>query len=213
MRLTPRRRAADPGLVLARSICHELRPPMATLAALLRALEEAPEPRRSEITKLAAEHVAYAGAVLSQAAETAYGFRADAMPAETLRRVLPSTLATTPDVSTSASRAALRWPVHPAHTRQILTNLAGNAVRHAPGPVRLSAAVRARRLRLAVVDQGGPTPALHTALRRRTPPPDDRGLGLWVVRQLVGSLGGTLRARQLTPTGLAMEVVLPRYTG
>ena len=62
------RRPADPGLVLARSLCHELRPPMATLAALLRALEEAPEPRRSEIARLAAEHVQYAGAVLSQAA-------------------------------------------------------------------------------------------------------------------------------------------------
>ncbi|MEU8815003.1 ATP-binding protein [Actinoplanes sp. NPDC048796] len=101
--------------------------------------------------------------------------------------------------------------MHPAHTRQILINLVGNSLRHAPGPVKLTASVRARRLRLAVVDRGGATPALRTALRRRTAPPDDRGLGLWVVRQLVGSLRGSVRARRLFPAGLAMEVVLPRW--
>ncbi|MEV4350655.1 ATP-binding protein [Actinoplanes sp. NPDC049596] len=209
MRLTLRRRPADPGLVLARSLCHELRPPMATLAALLRALEEAPpEPRRSELARLAAEHVEYAGAVLSQAASTAYGHSVNA-PAEPLRGVLSGFVE--PKVSISASRAALKWPVHPAHTRQILTNLTGNAARHGAGPARLTAAVRARHLRLTVTDGGGPTPALQTALRRRTPPPDERGLGLWIVRQLLTSLGGTVRARPLSPAGLAMEVNLPRY--
>ncbi|MFF5084075.1 sensor histidine kinase [Actinoplanes sp. NPDC000266] len=204
--------AADPGLVLARSLCHELRPPMATLAALLRALEDAPpEPRRSELARLAAEHVEYAGAVLSEAAETASGRTGGSPAAEPLAEVLPTIRAAAPGLSVFATEAALRWPVHAAHTRQILINLAGNALRHAPGPVRLTASVRARRLRLTVVDGGGVTPALRTALRRRTAPPDDHGLGLWVVRQLVSSLDGSVRARTASPIGLAMEVVLPRW--
>jgi len=62
-----------------------------------------------------------------------------------------------------------------------------------------------------VADDGGPTPELVAALRRRTPPPDDNGLGLWVVRELTAARGGVLRARLGTPSGLVMEVALPRY--
>ncbi|MFC7535132.1 ATP-binding protein [Actinoplanes sp. GCM10030250] len=209
-----RRPAADPGMLLVRSVCHELRPPMATLAGLLRALENAPaEPRRSELARLAAEHVAYAEAVLGQASDTVLGLGDRAVPAAPLGSILPAVAVTAPagELEVSASRAALRWPVHPQRTQQILINLVSNAVRHAPGPVRLRAAVRARRVRIAVIDHGRPTPVLHAALQRRTPPPDDRGLGLWVVRELITELGGEVRARQLTPAGLAMEATMPRY--
>ncbi|MDI6103700.1 sensor histidine kinase [Actinoplanes sp. NEAU-A12] len=214
MRLTRRAVAPEPGLLLARSVCHELRPSMSTLVALLRALEDAPaEPRRAQLARLAAEHAAYAQALLSEAAATARGLAGETVPPVPLGEILPAVASTAPrgTLAVSASRAALSWPVHPRDTQQILVNLVTNAVRHAPGPVRLCAAVRSRRLRLAVCDQGGPTPALDTALRRRTPPHDDNGLGLWVVRQRLASLGGTIRARPLAPAGLAMEAVLPRH--
>jgi signal transduction histidine kinase len=214
MRLSRRRAPHDPALLLARSMCHELRPPMATLAGLMRALENGPpEPRRAQITRLAAEHVAYAESILGQAADRAWGRATGAAAAAPLRDLLPAVVVTGPAgaLTVAASGAALRWPVHPQHTQQILINLVANAARHAPGPVRLGARVRMRTLRLVVSDRGGPTSDLHAALRRRTPPGDDHGLGLWVVRQLLASLGGTLRARPLEPTGLAMEAVLPRY--
>ena len=44
---------------------------------------------------------------------------------------------------------------------------------------------------------------------RRTPPPGQKGLGLWVVRHLVSAHGGRVRARPLHPQGLAVEVILP----
>ncbi|MEU8662603.1 sensor histidine kinase, partial [Actinoplanes philippinensis] len=188
----------DPAETLIRSVCHELRPPMATLAGLLSVLENAPAgPRRTELTRLAAEHVAYAEAILGRAAGAVAGRRDDPVAAVPLGDLLPAVAVTAPadTLTVSASRAALRWPVHPRTTQQILINLVSNAVRHAPGPARLSARVRARRVRIAVTDQGDLTAGLHTALRRPTAPPDERGLGLWVVRQLVAELGGTIRCR------------------
>ncbi len=204
----------DPAEVLIRSLCHELRPPMATLAGLLRALEQGPaEPRRTELARLAAEHVAYAEALLGRAANTVSGLPGTPAGAVPLGEILPVVAVTAPPgaLTVTASRVALRWPVHPRHTQQILINLVGNAVRHAPGPARLTARVRCRRVRLAVADPGGPTTALRAALRRDSPPPDDCGLGLWVVRELVTELGGRVHARQLNPAGLAVEAILPAY--
>lgn len=200
--------------LLVRTVCHELRPPMATLAALLRALErQPPEPRRSELTRLAAEHATYAEAMLAEMTAAVRGTPADEVAAAPLGSILPTVAASAPSgtLAVTAGREALHWPVHPRHTQQILLNLVGNAVRHAPGPVRLESEVRAGRLRLSVIDRGGPTASLRAALRRRTPPPGEHGLGLWVVRQRLTDLGGTLRARRLHPAGLAMETTLPPY--
>jgi K+-sensing histidine kinase KdpD len=202
--------------VLLRSVCHELRPPMATLTALVGALErEQQEPRRGELAKLAAEHAAHAQAVLGQAAAAVSGLAAPRVPAVPLADILPAVAATVPGerLVVLTGRAAGRWPVHAQHTRQILINLVENARWHSAGPIRLVARRRGRRLLLSVIDTGRPTPDLKSALLRRDPPPDDRGLGLWVVRQLVAAQGGTLRARALAPTGLCMEISVPRHRG
>ncbi|MGK5684172.1 ATP-binding protein [Actinoplanes sp. URMC 104] len=214
MRLIRPRRSPDPGVLLLRSVCHELRPPMATLTALVRALEsEHPAAHRGELARLAAEHAAHAQAVLGQAAAAVSGLNPEPAPAHTLAQILPGVAAAAGDgrLSVQIGRTAARWPLHAQHTRQILINLIGNAARHSAGPVRLVARRRGRRLRLSVLDPGQPTPELFTALRRRTPPATDRGLGLWVVRQLVAARGGAIRARALSPAGLAVEVDLPRH--
>ena len=210
LRRTPR---PDPSLLLLRSVCHELRPPVATLTSLVRALESQPsELRRGELARLAGEHASHAEAVLKQAAAAAAGLAEPADTAVPLHRVLPVVAATVPTdrLAVSVSAGAGRCLVSGRHTRQILLNLLSNAARYSPGEIRLIAAVRRRRLRLTVADQGGLTEDLRYALHRRTPPAGTKGLGLWVVRHLVDAQGGTLRARALSPRGVALEVTLPR---
>jgi signal transduction histidine kinase len=111
------------------------------------------------------------------------------------------------DLSADLSAAALAWPVHARHTRQVLINLLGNAFRHGVpgGPVRLLGNVRGRRLRLVVANAGRFSRDLGAALRRPDPPPGEKGLGLWVVRQAVAANGGTVRARA-RHRGRAVEV-------
>ena len=213
MRLRRRPQPADPALVLLRTFCHELRPPVATLTSLVRALEHQPsEVRRGELARLAAEHVSHAEAVLQQAAAAAQGLAGPDEGAQPLGRVIPAVAAAIPAdrLTVSVSAAAARCSVAPRHTRQILLNLLDNAQRYSAGAITLTAETGFRRLRLAVTDDGVMTFDLARALRRRTPPQDTKGLGLWVVRHLVAAQGGTIRARTLSPRGLAMEVTLPR---
>lgn len=213
MRLRRRPQPADPALVLLRTFCHELRPPVATLTSLVRALENQPsEVRRGELARLAAEHVSHAEAVLRQAAAAAHGLSGPDEGAQPLARVIPAVAAAIPAdrLTVSVSPAAARSPVPPRHTRQILLNLLENAQHYSTGAIGLTAETGFRRLRLVVTDGGVMTFDLARALRRRTPPEDSKGLGLWVVRHLVAAQGGTIRARTLSPRGLAMEVTLPR---
>jgi signal transduction histidine kinase len=190
---------------------------MATLASLVRALEaNQSEPRQSELARLAAEHASHAEAVLREVAAAAQGLAVGGDEHTPLHRVLPAAAAVVPGdrLTVSVTPAAGRCLVSPQHTRQILINLLTNAATYAPAgtAIRLRARTDLRRLRLTVADAGRPNRDLTVALKRRTPPADSKGLGLWLVRQLVATHGGSLRARALSPRGLAVEVSLPRRT-
>jgi signal transduction histidine kinase len=214
MRLIRNRPEPVPAVLLLRSVCHEVRPSIATMSALVQAMDTQSSPdRRTEMAEIAAQHAAHALSVLAEASALAAGRVDRSGEGVPLEQVLPSVAATVPDgrLSMAATPAAARWPVHRQHTQQILHNLVGNAVRHSPGAIRLGARLRAGRLRLTVADQGGPNPGLSRALHRCTPPPADDGLGLWLVRRLASTHGGKVRARRGRPGGLVMEVALPRY--
>ncbi|GIM93640.1 sensor histidine kinase [Paractinoplanes toevensis] len=206
---------ADPGLLLLRSVCHELRPPMSTLTSLVQALQEHPsESARADLARLAGEHVTYAEAVLRQAAAAAYGMAGTTDPPVPFHRILPMVTAAVPveRLVVRLGRTAGDHPVHRQHAGQILINLLTNAERYGPPgePIRLEARTHRRRLRLTVSDAGTLTAELARSLRRPVPPAGEKGLGLWVVRQLVVANGGTIRARRLAPRGVAVEVTLPR---
>lgn len=213
MRLT--RKPAEPvGELLLRSVCHELRPPIATLSSLARAMETQTCPdRRAEMARLAADYASHALSVIAEADAVVSGRSDRSAESVPLARLLPGVTAVAPAgrLSTLVSPAAARWPVHLQHTRQILINLVGNAVRYSPGAIRVGARQRAGRLRLTVADEGRWNPRLARALHRDTPPPDDNGLGLWVVRHLTALHGGRVGGRPGRGGGVVVEVVLPRY--
>jgi signal transduction histidine kinase len=207
---------ADPGLLLLRSVCHELRPPVATLTSLVKALENHPADARGvELAQLAAEQAVHARAVLEEAAAVAYGLADSDDPAVPFGQILPVVVATAPAdrLDLRVSRAAARRLVPPRHIRQVLINLVSNADRHGPpgGTIRLGAQTHWSGLRLTVADGGRLTPDLDRSLRRRRPPAGEKGLGLWVVRHLVARHGGSVKARSLTPRGVSVEVTLPRH--
>lgn len=215
MRLMRRTSRPDPALLLLRSVCHELSPPVATLTSLVRALEsQQSEDRRAALARLATEHATHAQDVLQQAAAAAHGLTGSGEDAVPLYRVVPAVAATVPAsrLAVSVSSAAGRCLVPARNVRQILINLLSNAERYSPpqGLIHLRGQVHGRRLRLTVADQGAPTADLVRALRRRTPPAGTKGLGLWVVRQMAAAQGGSVRIRKLSPYGLAMQVNLPR---
>ena len=215
MHLLRRPRPAPEPTLLLRSFCHELRPSIAALSSLVKALEDRPaDDLRAELTRLTLEHTAHATAVLEDAAAAAAGRSGPWLPPVPLEFVLPVAAATVPAqrLIVRTTPAARLCPVHPAHTRQILINLLSNAARHSPQgrPIHLRAWTTRRRIHLLVADHGRLTPALIWALHRRRPPRTDRGIGLWTVRALVSSHSGSLRVRPMSPTGIAIEVTLPR---
>jgi signal transduction histidine kinase len=203
-------------LVLLRTLCHELRSPVTTITSLVGALEDNPSmARRAELVRLAGEQAAHARDMLSQASAAAQGLgEAVSEPVQPLHRILASAVAVVPTdrLDLHATEAAQNWPVHPRRTRQVLMNLAGNAVRHghAETVVGVRADVRRGRLRLRVTNSGAISHELTRALHRAAPPPGETGLGLWIVRELVSSLGGSVRVRRLRSDGVVLEVRLPR---
>ena len=185
----------------------------------MRALGDEPGDRtaahRTEMAQLAYEQAMHMEGVLRQVAAVTRGMDAVSVDGDPvpLHRILPATVAMVPSarLTVDVTPAAGRFPVHAQHTRQVLVNLLDNAARHGPaeGAVRLLARTAGRQLRLTVADQGRLTGGLQESLRRRDPPPDMTGLGLWIVRQLVSVAGGAVGARVLPSGGVAVEVTLP----
>ncbi|MEE6257443.1 sensor histidine kinase [Plantactinospora sonchi] len=219
--LRRRRAAAAPESatesVLLRVLCHELRSPVGALTALTRTLadERRPVPAsdRRLMLRLAREQAAHLDGLWRQAVDWTRGVTTGGEPRVPLDRVLPAMVAAWPAdrVRLSVSRAAGHRPVDAQRVRQVLVNLVGNALRHGPahGQVRLTATVRAGDLVLVVSDEGRRYAGLRAALRRTVPPTGMSGLGLWIVRRLVDTEGGSIRAYPLRPSGAAVEVVFP----
>lgn len=94
---------------------------------------------------------------------------------------------------------------------QAVFNLIENAVKYAPGVIRVSGAVQGDRLVLSVTDRGNGLPAPIAdwlASDSMTRPPQSAGLGLPISKGIAKALGGEIVSRRST-TGAVMEIRLP----
>ncbi|MEU4477415.1 sensor histidine kinase [Micromonospora sp. NPDC023966] len=203
--------------LMVRVLCHELRTPVQALAALTRALTEdrrpLTPPERRSIAELAHEHAVHLRDLLDDLGDPRTALGGGEERLVPLARVVRAVAGGAPGrrLRTRVSGTAARLAVPERPLRQILTNLVDNAVRHGPagGEVLIRATACPGALTVSVVDRGAPDAALLTALAHPAPSPAGSGLGLWIVRRLVDSLGGTLRVRRPRAGGLAVEVRLP----
>ena len=103
-----------------------------------------------------------------------------------------------------------------ARIEQVVTNLVANTLRHAPGaPVEVRATRQGDLARIEVRDGGpgiGPE-QLKYLFERFTPhgprPGGGLGIGLWIVREIVTALGGTIAVASQAGHGCSFTVALP----
>lgn len=104
----------------------------------------------------------------------------------------------------------------PDKLRRVIANLVDNAVRHSPAdsPVVVSAWTDASTVAIRVTDSGSgiAEPDLESMFDPRwqgTGAVGEGGLGLWIVAELVGELGGSVAASNVARGGLTVDVRLP----
>jgi signal transduction histidine kinase len=99
---------------------------------------------------------------------------------------------------------------------RLLSNLLGNAFKHAPGaPIHITLGRRSDRLGIVFADRGPGLPAQGDAVdgdpvgRGAGEETGTPGLGLWIVRRAVERLDGRLTIRNAPGQGVAFDIELP----
>ena len=107
--------------------------------------------------------------------------------------------------------------VDPAALQQVLGHLVENAVKYSPdgSQVCVGATIEGDDAVLEVIDEGRGVPIdvdIFEPFQRAVSPEDDSGvgLGLYIVRNLVRSMGGTVTATRNADAGSTFTVRLPR---
>jgi len=204
----------EPTEALVRALCHDMRSPLASLEALLRALDRpaGPSADPGEVLELARAQTAHLASMLRTAAATG-----GAAPlGRGTRRLGDVVRASVAASGLPAAQLTVRFCPHAeevavadARVQRILTNLLENAHRHGDGATVLLS-VRCRRgwVDLALTQAVVRPERLLGHLRTDSPPPDLTGLGLWSVKRQTGELGGRIVWAD-DGTALTLTVQLP----
>jgi signal transduction histidine kinase len=183
-------------------LVHELRSPVAALAAIAETLAAGraslPVPEQRRLVGLAAA----AGREIDRllADPDLFSVRREDVPVSVLVAGIEGA-----DVATPAGLAVHGDPVR---LRQVLDNLVDNARRHAEH-VSVRAAAAGDRVQITVADDGpGVAPGLDV-FAPGTSGADSTGLGLYVARRIAEAHGGTLEVAPARGGGAAFTLDLP----
>ncbi len=209
-------------------ILHEFRTPVASLSALTRGLDDAANPMndtdRALSTHLVAQHVEHLAEMLSALGDVAASWN-PTFSAGRIRDVDVWELVTVAGYAAGLTPPNLQVFVHDdtpksirvdyQRLRRVLTNLIENAARHGEGhPVEVHVQASGGLLRVQVLDRGpGVAPELlkEITAKRATAGnrPDNSGLGLWIVDQILQATGGALELAVRNGGGLAARFDFP----
>jgi len=228
--LSNERKAEQTRRDLIVTVSHDLRTPLASLRAMVEALDEGVVSEAADVRRYAGEMRRSTGQLVNLVDDLFELSQLDAgaIASETRRARLDRVVADALDaVSAEASRKQLAMRADlgnafdaecsPRLTR-VLQNLLSNAVRHTPadGTVLISAARVGSELALAVQDNGigiapKDLPHVFEPFFRADPARSGpgAGLGLALAKRIVEAMGGSIRAAPNLTVGARFDVDLP----
>ena len=210
-----------------RVITHEMRTPITSLGALGRALsgggDRLQPDERAEALGLLQSHAAHLERMLQSVGDLAgtdgRGRRDRVVTSDIALRELVASAAHASAVETERLAVDLGPGTETIRSdseklRRILTNLLENAGRHAEGIIDVTATIQGGTFTIRVMDRG---PGLRPEVAARAfekgfsfgPERGASGLGLWIVTDLAGVLGGRVWAESRPGGGLTVCVSLP----
>ncbi len=199
-------------------LAHEVRSPVAALAAIADAYPTADDARRRRLLDLAAAAVAGLERLL---ADTAVGsLRLERLDAGLLAVDVAETAALGGALVVTETEGGLEVDGDPDRLRQALDNLIANAVGHSPagGTVTVTARLEGGSVVIAVADEGEGIASddlgrvFEPGVRLTAARPGS-GLGLAVVHTIAHAHGGEVEVESSPGQGATFRLVLPRASG
>jgi two-component system, OmpR family, sensor histidine kinase VicK len=220
-----RRERAEREFVM--NAAHELRTPLAAIASAVEALETGAKDRDEDRDRFLAvvdrqtrrlTRLTHALLTLARAQTSAEPVKLETVAVGLLLHDIADELPDTPTVEICCDDLLVR--AHSDLLRQALENLTANALKHAGGRglVLRAAHTRDQRVRISVTD-GGPgmqgrdaSRAGDRFYRARDADGEGFGLGLAIVREVAGAMGGTTSIESTPGSGTTVSVMLDAVT-
>ena len=182
-------------------VAHELRSPVAALAALAEALPTAPPPARARLIELAVAAGRDIERILSD--PELFSLRRELVDVG----AIVSSFADDGKVSVTVFGSP-QAHADPTRLRQVIGNVVANGLRHGT-QVTIQVRTGPDVVFVDIVDDGpGVDPGLDP-FARGTSGAGSTGLGLWLAREIAGAHGGTLRLLPGPDGGARFRLVLP----